>query len=331
MAANRPYRAPWWLPGGNAQTLYAALLADAGSKPRYRRERWDTPDGDFVDIDFTNAGSSFPLMILFHGLEGNSSSHYVTALVNAFSRADWRVAVAHFRGCSGEPNRLARAYHSGDSAEIEWMLARFAGMAPQLPVAVGISLGGNALLKYLGEAGASARKLLSAAISVSAPLDLMAAGDALGRGFARIYSAAFLRSLKKKSEEKAMRFPGAFDRPAMRRARSLRDFDNAVTAPLHGFPNTDDYWTRASSKPLLRSIEVPTLLMNARNDPFLPERALPGEHEVSKHVEREFPESGGHVGFVTAGPKGNFEWFTERIIGFVQTHAPVATRLQTKR
>jgi predicted alpha/beta-fold hydrolase len=182
------------------------------------------------------------------------------------------------------------------------------------------------LLKFLGEAGPAARSVLSAAVSVSAPLDLMAAGDALERGFARVYAAMFLRTLKTKSEEKGRRHHGAFDLAAMRRARSLRAFDNAVTAPLHGFRDTDDYWTRASSKPLLRSIALPTLLINARNDPFLPETALPGADEISGWVECEFPREGGHDGFVAGNFPGNFEWFTQRIIGFVSRHAPSAAR-----
>lgn len=321
MTFSAPYLAPWWLPGGNAQTLYAALLADAGVVPAYRRTRWETPDGDFVDIDWLDAVAGARLMVLFHGLEGNSSSHNARILVHAFARAGWNVAVAHFRGCSGVPNRLPRAYHSGDSAEIAWMLARFADACPVPTVAVGISLGGNALLKYLGEAGDAAGDRVSAAISVSAPLDLMAAGDALGKGFARIYSAAFLRTLKKKSAEKASRYPGAFDLNGMHRAMSLRDFDNVVTAPLHGFRDTDDYWTRASAKPLLRAIRIPTLLMNARNDPFLPGQVLPDAHEVSPSVEREFPETGGHVGFVSGAFPGNFRWFSNRIIAFAETHS----------
>ena len=326
MTQSAPYRAPRWLPGGNLQTLYAALLADAGPVPHYRRTRWESPDGDFVDIDWLDTRVEAPLAILFHGLEGDSASHYARALAHAFSAAGWRVAVAHFRGCSGEPNRLARAYHSGDSAEIAWMLARFAAQAREPPVAIGISLGGNALLKFLGETGSSAHEVLSAAVAVSAPLDLMVAGEALGRGFARIYSAMFLRTLKKKTEEKALRYTDALDLAAMRRARSLRAFDNVVTAPLHGFRDTDDYWTRASARPLLRSIAVPTLLMNARNDPFLPEAALPGEHEVSGSVECEFPRQGGHVGFVAGAFPGSFEWFTQRIIRFVSRHAIDAAR-----
>ncbi len=326
-----PYRAPWWLPGGNAQTLYAALFADAGAIPDYRRTRWDTPDGDFVDIDWMDADADSPLVVLFHGLEGGSSSHNVRVLVHAFRRAGWRIAVAHFRGCSGEPNRLVRAYHSGDSAEIGWMLQRFAADARHTPVAVGISLGGNALLKYLGEAGSDAKKLVRAAVSVSAPLDLMVSGDVLGRGFARVYSAEFLRTLKKKSAAKASRFPGAFDIALMHRARSLREFDDVVTAPLHGYHDTDDYWTRASAKPFLRSIEVPTLLMNARNDPFLPGGALPHEREVSQHVECEFPEAGGHVGFVTGAFPGSFDWFANRIIGFVDRYVRLAPGVRLSR
>lgn len=315
------YIAPWWLPGGNAQTLYAALLADAGPVPAYRRTRWETPDGDFVDIDWIDADESARLVVLFHGLEGDSSSHNARVLVHAFANAGWRVAVAHFRGCSGEPNRLARAYHSGDSAEIAWMLARFCAGECRPPVAVGISLGGNALLRFLGESGASACGVVSAAVSVSAPLDLMAAGEALGKGFARVYSAAFLRTLKRKSAEKASRYPDAFDLETMRRARSLREFDNVVTAPLHGYRDTDDYWTRASAKPVLGSIEVPTLLLNARNDPFLPGDALPGMHQVSPRVECEFPVTGGHVGFISGRFPGSFAWFSKRIIAFADKHS----------
>ncbi|MFM9972697.1 MAG: YheT family hydrolase [Burkholderiales bacterium] len=313
------YRAPWWLPGGNAQTLYAALIANAGPMPRFRRVRWETPDQDFIDIDWLNGDADAPLMVVFHGLEGNSSSHYSRALAHGFSRRGWRVAVAHFRGCSGEPNRLVRAYHSGDSAEIGWILSRFKRESSQAVAAIGISLGGNALLKYLGECGDAARAVLGAAVSVSAPLDLMVAGDALGRGFARVYSKVFLRTLKEKYESKALRFPRAFDLACMRRSGSLREFDNAVTAPLHGFRDTDDYWTRASAKPSLRSIIVPTLLLNARNDPFLPAHALPGKDEVSTFVECEFPETGGHVGFVGGFP-GGFVWFVDRIIGFIERH-----------
>jgi predicted alpha/beta-fold hydrolase len=253
---------------------------------------------------------------LFHGLEGRSASHYAHALMHDVANARWSGAVVHFRGCSGEPNRLPRAYHSGDSAEIDWMLRRMRAQHDGALYAVGVSLGGNALLKWLGERGASAASIVTGAAAVSAPLDLMAAGDALGRGFNLVYTRAFLSSLRRKSLAKLTQHPGIYDAALVRRARTLRDFDNVVTAPLHGFMDTDDYWTRSSSKPHLRSIDVPTLVVNARNDPFMPERALPHAHEVSPVVELDFPEGGGHVGFVSAPFPGNLQWLPARILSF---------------
>jgi uncharacterized protein len=316
------YRAPWWLPGGNLQTLYAALLTHTGAPPRFSRSRWDTPDGDFVDVDCIDGPEDAPIIVVFHGLEGGSRSHYARALAAELTRVGWRGAVPHFRGCSGEPNRLARAYHSGDSAEIGWMLSRFRERAGTAPLAaVGISLGGNAMLKWLGEAGEKAARLVTCAAAISAPLDLAAAGDCLARGFNRVYSRAFLATLKKKSAEKALRFPGVFDAAAARRSRTLREFDNAVTAPLHGFRDTDHYWSDSSAKPWLRSIQVPTLLLNARNDPFMPAAALPSAHDVSPRVELDFPEEGGHAGFVSGPFPGDFGWFRDRIISFIRTHS----------
>jgi uncharacterized protein len=311
-----PYRAPWWLPGGHAQTLYGVLFA--GSKVMWRRERWEAPDGDFIDVDRLPGAAEAPLVAVFHGLEGSSGSHYAGALAREFGRRGWRGAVAHFRGCSGEPNRLPRAYHSGDADEIGWILRRLSAEARGAPLfAAGVSLGGNALLKWLGE-DAQARQVVLAAAAVSAPVDLMAAGDALGRGFNLVYTRAFLATMRRKAEEKLERFPGLFDGEAMRRARTLREFDDVVTAPLHGFRDTDDYWTRASAKPVLGRIQVPTLLLNARNDPFLPEAALPGRADVSREVRLEFPEEGGHAAFVSAPFPGNIDWMPRRITGFFE-------------
>jgi hypothetical protein len=325
------YRAPSWLPGGHLQTIYAAVLAP---RPRvaYRRERWETPDGDFVDLDWAQALSTVggkrhenaapevpPLVVLFHGLEGNSSSQYAHALMARLGEIGWRGVVVHFRGCSGEANRLPRAYHSGDSAEVDWILKRLSSGNRGAPVyATGVSLGGNALLKWLGEQGHAAREVIAGAAAVSAPLDLMAAGDALGRGFNLVYTRAFLRTLKRKSIAKLIPHPTLYDAALVRAARTLRAFDDVVTAPLHGFRNTDDYWTRASSKPWLARIEVPTLLVNARNDPFLPETALPTGSEVSPFVTLDYPREGGHVGFVSGHFPGHLEWLPRRIIHFLQ-------------
>jgi len=298
------------------QTLYGVLFAH--SKVGWKRERWETPDGDFIDLDCLPGPADAPLVVLFHGLEGSSGSHYAGALARELGRRGWRGVVAHFRGCSGEPNRLPRAYHSGDADEIGWILRRLATEARGAPFfAAGVSLGGNALLKWLGE-DAQAKQVLAAAAAVSAPVDLMAAGDALGRGFNLVYTRAFLATLRPKAEEKIARFPGLFDAEAMRRARTLREFDDVVTAPLHGFRDTDDYWTRASAKPVLGRIRVPTLLLNARNDPFLPEAALPGPSEVSGAVRVEFPDEGGHAGFVSAPFPGDIDWMPRRVTAFFE-------------
>lgn len=319
------YRAPTWLPGGHAQTMYAALAA---RRPRvaYRRQRWDTPDGDFIDLDWAESqdrGSRIqdrgraPLIALFHGLEGSSNSHYAPALMQAVHSRGWLGVVIHFRGCSGELNRLPRAYHSGDSGEIDWILRRLKRDRPAAPLfAVGISLGGNALLKWLGEQREAARAIVGRVAAVSAPVDLAAAGNALDHGFNLIYVRHFLATMKQKSLSKLEHFPGLLDRNRIRAARTMREFDDAVTAPLHGFKNTDDYWMRASAKPLLVQISVPTLMVNARNDPFLPQHALPQPREVSQHVSLDYPAAGGHAGFVSGAFPGNLDWLPRRVIEF---------------
>jgi predicted alpha/beta-fold hydrolase len=286
--------------------------------PALRRERWDSPDGDFIDVDWLDGDPRQPLLVLFHGLEGSSGSHYARALARALAARGWRGAFPHFRGCSGEINRLPRAYHSGDAAEIAWILARMRVLAGAAALfAVGVSLGGNALLKCLGEQGAAAAELADAAAAVSAPLDLMGAGDALGRGFNLFYSRMFLSTMKKKTLAKLARFPHMVDRGAMLASGTLRDFDNIVTAPLHGYRDTDDYWTRASAKPGLSDIAVPTLVLNAQNDPFLPARYLPAADAVSNQVTLELPREGGHVGFASGPYPGHLDWLPQRILAFL--------------
>jgi uncharacterized protein len=307
----------WWLPHAHLQTVYASLVARA-PRVELRRERWDTPDGDFVDVDFVDGAAGTPWVHLFHGLEGSSQSGYARALMAHARERGWRGSVMHFRGCSGEPNRLARAYHSGDSAEVDWALRRLRARTGQPLFAAGVSLGGNALAKWLGEQGDAARAIVDRAAVLCAPLDLMAAGDALERGLSLLYAKHFLSTLKKSSLERLERFPGLYEEDRVRESRTLREFDNVVTAPLHGFRDTDDYWTRASSKPWLGSIRVPTLIVNSRDDPFLPEAALPTRDEVSPAVTLEFPDHGGHVGFVSGSFPGNIDWLPRRILHFFE-------------
>ena len=256
-------------------------------------------------------------MVLFHGLEGSSRSHYAVALMAAVRGAGWRGVVVHFRGCSDEPNRLPRAYHSGDTQEIDWIVRRLRAQNAASPLlATGVSLGGNALLKWLGDCGESATRIVDAAVAISVPLDLMATGNALAQGFNLVYTRNFLATLRTMSLAKLERFPGLYDANAVRATRTLREFDDLVTAPLHGFKDTDDYWTRASSKPGLKNIRVPTLILNAKNDPLVPASALPRAGEVSATVTLEQPDEGGHAGFVSGRFPGGLGWLPARVLEF---------------
>ena len=300
-----PYQAPWWLPGGHAQTIFAALAP--APRIAWRRERWETPDGDLIDLDW--AGSGGPLLALFHGLEGGSSSHYSRSIGAQALARGWRCVVPHFRGCSGAINRLQRAYHSGDSEELDWIIRR---LRPDC--AAGVSLGGNVLLKWLGERGSDAASLVRRAAAVSAPIDLAASGRALDRGVnRRLYTRLFLTTLKAKAYARIALHRTPIDARRLARARSLHEFDDIVTAPLHGFRGADDYWARASSAPWIGRIRVPTLVLNARNDPFLPGAALErAAREASRDVVLEFPRSGGHAAF-----PGRNQWLARRVLEFL--------------
>jgi hypothetical protein len=320
------YRAPRWLPGGNLQTIWSARMARSSpAVPVYLRERWTTPDGDFVDVDVQPAAAGSaprdaPWLVLFHGLEGNSASHYARAFAHEAARRGWHYAVPHFRGCSGELNRAPRAYHSGDFEEIGWMLGRLRERAGAPLRAVGISMGGNALLRWAEEAGDSAAATARAVAAVSSPLDLAAAGHAIGRGFNRlVYTRMFLASMKPKALAKWQQHPGLFDRDRVARATTIHDFDDAFTAPLHGFAGVADYWARASARPHLRRLRIPALLLNARNDPFVPGASLPGAHEVSGHVTLWQPPHGGHVGFAQGGFPGRLAPLADAVAGWLDT------------
>ena len=321
-----PYQAAPWLPGRHAQTIWPLLIK--GPLPRYRRERWETPDGDFIDLDWIDGMPGTPCVALFHGLEGSSRSHYARRLMHAAAQRGWHGVVVHFRGCSGEPNRLPRAYHSGDSAEIDWILRRLRDIGHPALFAAGVSLGGNALLKWLAEQGAAAADVVDAAASISAPLDLAAAHLALSSGFNLVYARHFLRTLIPAARAKAGRFPGRFDLRRAESARTLRDFDDAVTAPLHGFLGADDYYARSSAGPLLASISTPTLLLHAANDPFLPIAAIPRRERLPAAVTLEIHRHGGHVGFVHDAPPGRIDWLPQRLLAHFSGPQPESGRMR---
>ncbi len=348
------YSAPWWLPGGNAQTIWPALWSRRHDGPplRFERERWSTPDGDFIDVDFlADMPAKAPLLVLFHGLEGSSASHYAQAFGAWARQAGWRYAVPHFRGCSGELNHGPRAYHSGDFEEIGWVLqrlhertaaaaaaadlARVAGptnavvgnaenpstLTGRQLCAVGVSLGGNALLRWAEEAGDSAAHIARAVSAISSPIDLAAGGHAIGRGFNRlVYTRMFLRSMKPKALAKLAQHPGLFDRQRLLAARDLYEFDDVFTAPLHGFAGTDDYWARGSAQPHLHRIRIPALVLNARNDPFVPGQHLPHAGQVGRHVTLWQPRHGGHVGFAAGRFPGHVQTLPEQVMGWINAH-----------
>ncbi|WP_409934750.1 hydrolase [Paraburkholderia sp. BCC1884] len=327
------YRAPLWLPNRHVQTIVPSLFARRPSVA-FRRERWDTPDGDFIDLDWVlhddaaaptasqtqTPADHAPLLVLFHGLEGSSTSHYAATLMAAAREYGWHGVVPHFRSCSGTLNRMPRFYHLADSNEVDWVLRRIRAAHRGPVVAAGVSLGGNVLLRWLGERREEAASVITAAAAISAPIDVHAGGRALSQGFNMVYTRSFLKTLKQKAEQKLVQFPGLFDRDAMLASRTMYEFDNVVTAPLHGFRDTDDYWSSATTRPLLPHIQVPTLVLNARNDPFLPAEALPSRHEVSAAVELDQPRHGGHAGFMTGPFPGRIDWLSRRVFGYLERH-----------
>ena len=353
-----PCPTPWWLPGGHAQTLYGAL-AVRHHHISFIRERVNTPDGDFLDFDWAGPGlfadrrvdgtlaqpdpqleksaarrwmqaddwshlhqtPDMPALVIFHGLEGSSRSHYAQSVAQYFRARGWITVIAHFRGCSGFPNRMARAYFSGDSADIGFIFDTVRQRVPQAQWhAAGISLGGNAMLKYLGEREQEA-SWLQAAAAVSVPLDLVSCGRALSDTWSgrHLYCRHFLRTMRPKVLNKARRFPGTIDALRLAQVRTLREFDDLYTAPMHGYRNALDYWTRASSKPRLKTIAVPTLVLNARNDPFVPAPSLPGSHDCSDAVLLHQPAEGGHAAFVTSPFPGNLNWLPARLARYFET------------
>lgn len=320
-----PYRAPWWLSGGHLQTIWPAVNPARTAPVAYQRARWTTPDQDFIDVDWLRTApqgdAARVLLVLFHGLEGNSQSHYARAFAAHAARQGWDYAVPHFRGCSGEINLAPRAYHSGDHAEVHWILQRLRQEHHGPIVAVGVSLGGNALLRWAQEAGATAGHLLTAVASVCAPLALAAAGHALSRGLNRhLYTPRFLRTMKPMALRKLQQHPGLFSRQALAAAHDLYAFDNVFTAPLHGFRNTDDYWARASAKPHLHALRIPTLIVQAHNDPFVPHGSWPGQQEVSPHVTLALQDEGGHVGFAQGQPPGHLRYLPHTVGNWLHQH-----------
>lgn len=327
------FRPAWWLPGGHGMTLWPRFFRRREQLPGVRTERWPTYDGDEVELLRLDAGSQAPHFLLLHGLEGSHRSHYVGPLLRSAWRAGWSAYLLLFRGCGSRPNRSLVSYHSGETGDLDMVVRRIRAENPGAAVAIaGISLGGNVLLKWLGESGSGACGLVHAAAAVSVPYDLERSARHIGKGLSRIYQQHFLRSLVRKARAKLERFPETGLLTRVEAARSLVEFDEAFTAPIHGFRSAREYYARSSSLSFLGRIRVPTLLLSACDDPFHPRELLDEVRQVAARNEVlrvEFHRRGGHAGFVG----GRWPWratyyLDRRIIEFVteQVRSRVVSR-----
>ncbi|HKK15169.1 MAG TPA: hydrolase, partial [Gammaproteobacteria bacterium] len=289
-----------------AQTIWPFIFP-RGNKPALQRERLELPDTDFIDLAWTPETGG-PIVVLLHGLEGSVQSHYASGMMSTLSQRGWRAVMMHFRGCSGEHNRLARGYHSGDTGDFRFLLEQIRNRYPARRLAaVGYSLGGNVLLKYLGEE--KKQTPLCSAVAVSVPFDLSSAADRLQQGFSRFYQRYLINKIRQRIKNKFRhRKDAPFNIAELQKWRNFHLFDNFVTAPLHGFASSQEYYRLCSSRQFLKSITIPTLLLQAIDDPFLATDAIPAGKELAEPVTLELSNKGGHVGFIG----GRVPWRPER-------------------
>jgi predicted alpha/beta-fold hydrolase len=314
------FKPAWWLPGAHLQTLFPYIFRRS-PPPRTTRERIELTDGDFIDIDWGPEHGG-PMILLLHGLEGSIRSHYAAGLMHSLDRCSLQVALMNFRGCSGEPNRLPRSYHSGDTGDLDTVVRLLHHRLPRRPLfIVGVSLGGNVLLKWLGENPSQDR--VQAAVAVSVPFELNQAALRLQSGLSRLYQDHLLRKLRRSTRAKAAHVPMPVAVEQLDRLTSFRAFDDQVTAPLHGFSGVDDYYQRCSSRQFLKHIRTPTVILHALDDPFMTPESVPGDDELGPGVVLELSRRGGHVGFIAGDwPWRVRYWLDERICEVFRRHQP---------
>lgn len=320
----RPFKPAWWLRGRHGQTIWGPLIRKRFTHigaPRLRHERWDTPDGDFLDLLFLDGRADAPLVVLFHGMEGSPKSYYLPGFARQFKGRGWNYAVMFFRSCGLEMNRGPKMYHLGSVEDPDYVLRHLKERHPERPLfAIGISLGGNVLARWLGEQREQARDVVDGAAVISVPYDPVGTAPRFHRELFGVYVWHFVHTLKAKALDLARRHPGILDEATISRARSFYDFDNAVTAPLYGFKHAEEYWSRTVCTPLLCDIRVPTLLLTSEDDPFvLPERLPLATAEASPWLYPQFTRKGGHAGFVQGfWPGGARYWYEDQTVRFFE-------------
>jgi predicted alpha/beta-fold hydrolase len=314
------FKPAWWLPSSHMQTIWPSIFRFSIKGLPLTRERFELPDHDFLDVDWVNKEGTGPIVLILHGFEGSIESHYAKGMLQAAYKQGWRGAFMHFRGCSGEPNRLPRGYHSGDTHDVSFIVNRLLDREPDVSLAaIGYSLGGNVLLKWLGETGR--QNPLKAAVAISVPFDLHSASKRIQRGFSRFYQWYLLKCARARLLEKLLAMDAPINLTSLAEAQTIREFDHHYTVPMHGFANVDEYYTITSCGRYLRAIKVPTLILHAKDDPFMSEDVIPNEDEVSPCVQLEITQKGGHVGFVTGKfPWKPRYWLEERVPAFLYPH-----------
>lgn len=317
MSTNQ-FKPAWWLPTSHLQTLWPAICRSEIKNLSLSRERIELPDGDFIDLDWCDKERKGPTVLILHGFEGSISSHYAKGMMAAIRQQGWRGVFMHFRGCSGEPNRLPRGYHSGETKDVDYIVNLLAKREDHAVIAaIGYSLGGNVLLKWLGETAEN--NPLTAAVAISVPLELHKAAARIEKGFSRFYQWYLIKCARKRLLKKFEEIPHPFDFEMLSEIEGLKDLDGKYTVPLHGFTSIDEYYTTASSRQYLRNIQVPTLLVQAKDDPFMTEDVIPTKDEVSAAVTLEVTETGGHVGFIGGNlPWRPHYWLEERIPAYLK-------------
>lgn len=304
--AKHHFKPAWWLPSSHLQTLWPAIFRSEIKGLSFKRERFELPDQDFIDIDWAEHPHEGPIVLILHGFEGSLESHYAKGILRAITNIGWRGAFMYFRGCSGEPNRLPRGYHSGETTDVAYIIQKLREREPNTPIAaIGYSLGGNVLLKWLGETGKE--NPLKAAVAISVPFDLHKASKRIQHGFSRFYQWYLLKCARDRLLQKFVRVAAPIDLSSLAEAHTIREFDHQYTVPLHGFASVDEYYTMTSCGRYLNQIEVPTLVIHAKDDPFMTEDMIPDPNELSPKITLEITENGGHVGFVM----GKYPWQPE--------------------